>query len=92
EQEVVNEEVKRQLAKAIAKLSPIYKSVVVQRLLIGSSTQDAALNLGISEEAVKIRLFRAKKQLRIDLLRDSDVDQLYSDSQKYPSVFAGQLA
>lgn len=92
EQEVINEEVKSQLAKAIANLSPIYKSVVIQRLLVGSSTQDAAQNLGISEEAVKIRLFRAKKQLRVDLLKESDMDQLYSDSQKYPSVFAGQIA
>jgi len=86
---VINTEVRNQLDRAISRLAPKYKSVVVQRLVMGASTQETADDLGISEEAVKIRLFRAKKKLRVDLLKESDMDQLYSGSQKYQMAYAG---
>jgi len=90
ERDVIHSEVKSQLERAISRLKPIYKSVVTQRLLMGTSTQDTADRLGISEETVKIRLFRAKKKLRLDLLKESDMDQLYMDSKNYQPVYVGR--
>lgn len=89
EHQVINTEIRNQLDRAISRLAPQYKSVVVQRLVMGASTSETANDLGISEEAVKIRLFRAKKKLRVDLLKESDMDQLYTGSQKYQMAYAG---
>lgn len=83
ESAIMNKEVKQQLDQAISRLSPKYKSVLVQRLVMGSSTQDTAADLGISEEAVKVRLFRARKKLMVDLLKDSEMEQLFVRQPSY---------
>lgn len=56
-----------ELSAALNRLSPTLRSVVVLRDVEGLSTKDVATFLGISESAVKVRLFRAHEQLRQEL-------------------------
>jgi RNA polymerase sigma-70 factor, ECF subfamily len=49
---------------AVDGLSDHHRSVFMLREVEGMSTEDAALALGISEEAVKVRLHRARHALR----------------------------
>jgi len=67
--EIIRSETKIQLEKAISQLPPIYKSVFTHRLILGTSTHDTALSLGITEDTVKIRLMRAKRKIRKYLLK-----------------------
>lgn len=57
-------EIVRMLESAVEELPEIYRSVFVLREVEGMSTSDAALALGASEEAVKVRLHRARLALR----------------------------
>lgn len=54
----------RQVATALADLSPDAREVVVLRDVQGLSTKETAALLGISESAVKVRLHRAHARLR----------------------------
>lgn len=56
-----------ELSKALNRLSPTLRSVVVLRDVEGLSTKEVATFLGITESAVKVRLFRAHEQLRHEL-------------------------
>lgn len=55
------------LERALRKLSVDHRAVVVARYLLGFSTSDTALALGISDGTVKSRLSRALDQLRAEL-------------------------
>ena len=57
-------ELGRMMEEAIDELPDIYRSVFVLREIEGMSTADAALALGASEVAVKVRLHRARLALR----------------------------
>jgi RNA polymerase sigma-70 factor (ECF subfamily) len=58
------EEILRQAAQA---LSPAFRTVFLLRDVEGLSTQETADVVGVSEGAVKARLFRARLQLREEL-------------------------
>ena len=60
-------ELGRMMEEAIDELPDLYRSVFVLREIEGMSTSDAALALGASQEAVKVRLHRARLALQ-DLL------------------------
>jgi len=57
-------ELGRMMEEAVDALPDLYRSVFVLREIEGMSTADAALALGASEEAVKVRLHRARLALR----------------------------
>lgn len=57
-------ELGRMMEEAIDSLPDLYRSVFVLREVEGMSTADAAVALGVSAEAVKIRLHRARLLLR----------------------------
>ncbi len=57
-------ELGRMMEEAVDELPDLYRSVFVLREIDGMSTADAALALGASEEAVKVRLHRARLALR----------------------------
>ncbi len=57
------------LERALARLSVEHRAVVVTRHLLGFSTADTAVALGVSEGTVKSRLSRALDRLRADLER-----------------------
>ena len=67
ERESAAAEVRRFLEEAIDSLQPTYRSVFVLREVEGLSTLETAEALGISEEAVKVRLHRGKALLRKEL-------------------------
>jgi len=62
EKELMSEETRKILQKAAMKLSDSNRAAFLLR-----STQDAAESLGISESALKVRLMRARMQLREEL-------------------------
>ena len=64
EQVLLSDEMRRAMDQAIATLSETLKSVFVLRDVNGLSTAQTAEVLGLSEEAVKSRLLRARLALR----------------------------
>ena len=67
EQEMVSAETRTQLNKAAVHLSPALRIVFQLRDVDGFSVQETAEILGISEDAVKTRLVRARLKLREEL-------------------------
>lgn len=64
EQSAAREQMKKALESAIGTLPPIYRSVFVLRYVEGVSASETAECLETTEEAVKMRLHRAKAALR----------------------------
>lgn len=62
--EVEHQELSALLHRAIAQLPPEYREVLVLREQLGLSYAEIADLVGISEGAVKVRVFRAKEKLR----------------------------
>jgi RNA polymerase sigma-70 factor (ECF subfamily) len=62
----------RELARveaAIAKLPTGLKEALILTAIEGQSQADAAATLGVSEKAVEVRVYRARKKLQ-EILRD----------------------
>lgn len=70
DQSSVGENLQHAIEAAIGQISPKYRIVFMLREVEHSSVAETASLLGISEENVKIRLFRAKAMLR-DILKAS---------------------
>jgi RNA polymerase sigma-70 factor (ECF subfamily) len=64
---VLDRELRAQIEKAIGKLPPEYRIVFTLRDMEGKSTEETATIVGISEEAAKSRLRRARAFLREQL-------------------------
>ncbi|MBZ5513362.1 MAG: sigma-70 family RNA polymerase sigma factor [Acidobacteriia bacterium] len=67
EQQYAQAEIEAILRNSAQSLSPGFRTVFLLRDVDGLSTQETAEILGISEGAVKARLFRARLQLREEL-------------------------
>ena len=67
EKELLNNESRRHLKSAIKTLSEANRAAFILRDVQGLSTRETAEALDISESAVKIRLMRARMQLREEL-------------------------
>jgi RNA polymerase sigma-70 factor (ECF subfamily) len=67
---VLNTELHLFIADALDQLPESLRSVIILRGIRGMSTAETAARLDISESAVKVRLHRARQQLK-DLLKDS---------------------
>ena len=70
---MANRELKSALEAAILSLPPKYRTVMMVRDVEELSTAEAASVLEISEEAVKVRLHRARARVRRALYRQSGV-------------------
>ncbi len=57
-----------ELEKSVAELPEVYRTVVVLRDIYGLSGEETGEVLGISPGAVKVRLHRARRRLRDDLV------------------------
>jgi len=64
EQELVRSEAREEMERAIGELPPKLRAVFVMRELEELSTEETAQALGLSEQAVKTRLHRARLLLR----------------------------
>lgn len=69
EQELLSTETNKLLEKSIQSLSPTLKAVFILRDIEGLSIRETAEVMDISEENVKVRLFRARIRLR-DMLTE----------------------
>ena len=67
EQNYGRQELRRLLADAIEQLQPRLRAVCLLRDVLHYSTEETANRLGISRTAVRLRLFRAHRQLREQL-------------------------
>ncbi len=67
EKELLSGETRQHLQSAAMKLSDSNRAAFMLRDVEGLSTEDAAESLGISESALKVRLMRARMQLREEL-------------------------
>jgi RNA polymerase sigma-70 factor (ECF subfamily) len=67
EQSVLRQESRRQLAAAITQLPPDLRQVCLWMDVLQYSAQEVAERLGISNVAVRLRLFRAHRRLREQL-------------------------
>jgi RNA polymerase sigma-70 factor (ECF subfamily) len=67
EEQYAQAEIEEILRQAAQTLSPAFRTVFLLRDVEGLSTQETADVVGISEGAVKARLFRARLQLREEL-------------------------
>ena len=67
EKEIMTDETRQMLKKAAMQLSDSNRAAFLLRDVEGLSTQDAAAALDISESALKVRLMRARMQLREEL-------------------------
>ena len=82
EQKTVRKNIMELLENAVDKLPEKYRLVFMMRVVENMSIADTAECLGISQENVKIRLFRAKKLLRnyiSETTRDLDLFGFYLD-------------
>jgi RNA polymerase sigma-70 factor (ECF subfamily) len=73
ERNVANRELHHVLESAILSLPPKYRTVMIVRDVEEMSTAEAASVLEISEEAVKVRLHRARAMVRRSLYEQSGV-------------------
>jgi RNA polymerase sigma-70 factor (ECF subfamily) len=67
DQQLESRELREVLQGAIGRLPPILRSVLVIRDVQGCSTREAGQMLGLTDVAVKTRLFRARRALRENL-------------------------
>jgi RNA polymerase sigma-70 factor, ECF subfamily len=67
EQQASNSEIRRLLEEAVEKLPEAYRAIFILRDVEDMSTSDAAHALEITEENVKVRLYRARALLRKSL-------------------------
>ena len=74
EQQASNSEIRRLLEEAIEKLPDSYRIAFMLRDVEGMSTTDAAEALEITEENVKIRLYRARVLLRKSLYARAGIE------------------
>lgn len=78
EAKMIDEDMNKHLEKAIDKLPPKYRSVLIMRDIEQLSTHGTAEVLEISRANVKVRLHRAKKMLREELTEMLDEIDLLS--------------
>lgn len=86
EGEVAEREIEALLARAIAALEPKSREILVLRDIEGLAATEVAEVVGISVEAVKSRLHRARMALRAALLPALGADREPGDARQCPDV------
>src|SRR5262245_20329945 len=68
EEQLVDNQLRQRLAVIVAELDPVSRDVLVRRDVLGEPARDAAEALGLSVEALKSRLHRARAEVKQRLL------------------------
>ena len=68
EDQLVDHQLRHRLARIVSELEPGLREVLLRRDVLGESTLDAAAALGLSPEALKSRLHRARGEVKRRLL------------------------
>jgi RNA polymerase sigma-70 factor (ECF subfamily) len=69
EDQLVDRQLRQRLSVILAELDPALREVLVRRDILGQSAREAADGLGITVEALKSRLHRARHEVRERLLK-----------------------
>jgi len=72
EDQLVDHQLRHHLAGIISELEPGLREVLLRRDVLGEPTRDAAAALGLSSEALKSRLHRARAEVKQRLLAALD--------------------
>jgi len=71
------------MEEAVQKLPPVYRSVYMIREIEGMTVEESANILNVSVENVKVRLHRAKKILKQELISRVPVSELFEYHRRY---------
>ena len=74
EEQVASREIQRILARALSRLEPNHREVILLRDVEGFTAPEAAHQLGITVQALKSRLHRAREQLRHEVASERGLD------------------
>ena len=69
EEQLVDRRLRERISEIVEQLPPELRQVLVQRDILGITTADTAAALGLTVEATKSRLFRARNAVKTELLR-----------------------
>jgi RNA polymerase sigma factor (sigma-70 family) len=72
EEQLVDRQLRQRLSVILAEIEPSAREVLVRRDILGQSAREAADALGISVEALKSRLHRARQEVKRRLLATVD--------------------
>lgn len=86
-----NEEIKATLEKILLKLPEEYRTIFILREVQKLSTREAAEAVGISEENVNVRLYRAKKMLQKLILSNVDGSDIFSYHKRYCHILTAKV-
>lgn len=84
-------EVKKMAEGMILKLPEDYRLVFMLRVLQQLGTGEVAAILNISEENVKVRMFRARRMLQKKLLKEINETDVFSYDKKYCAVLTRKI-
>ncbi len=82
EDQLVDRQLRQRLAHILGELEPALRDVLLRRDILGESTQIAADALGLSVEATKSRLHRARSEVKRRLLASLQEVRLEKRRQK----------
>ena len=68
---VESQELQRLLASALARLEPLHREVILLRDVEGLTAPEAAVRLGLTVQALKSRLHRAREAMRLALQKQT---------------------
>jgi RNA polymerase sigma-70 factor (ECF subfamily) len=68
EEQLVDRQLRHRISVIVSELDPSLRDVLIRRDVLGESAKDAALALGLSVEALKSRLHRARAEVKKRLL------------------------
>jgi RNA polymerase sigma factor (sigma-70 family) len=68
EEQLVDRQLRHRIAIIVSEIDPGLRDVLIRRDVLGESAREAAEALGLSEEALKSRLHRARNELKRRLL------------------------
>ena len=74
EEQVAAREIQRILANALSRLEPGHREVILLRDVEGFTAPEAADRLGLTVQALKSRLHRARAQLRREVTKERGLD------------------
>lgn len=72
EEQLVDRQLRDRISVILSGMSPAFREVIVRRDILGESNEDVAVALGLTVEATKSRLHRARQQVKEELLASID--------------------
>ena len=87
EEQLVDRRLRERLSHILEGLTPELRDVLIHRDVLGESTSDTAAHLGLTVEAMKSRLHRARAAVKAELLRGFQEDARARKKSDPRSIF-----